>query len=150
MAGTILVGCDASDCASVALDVALGLARELGDRVVIAYAYEPPVRSAGEEFDAHRKALAEIGRQVTGPALERARAAGVEAEVELVSERPVPALLHLAEREGARLIVVGTYGESPLRGAVVGSVPHKLLQVSETPVLVVPHAAAREAVSHGG
>jgi nucleotide-binding universal stress UspA family protein len=149
MAGTILVGCDASDCANAALDVALGLARELGDQVVIAYAYEPPVRSAGEEVGVHRRALAEIGREVTGPALERARAAGVDAEVELVAERPVPALLDLARVRGARLIVVGTYGESPLRGAIVGSVPHKLLQVSETPVLVVPHAAAREAVAHG-
>ena len=36
-----------------------------------------------------------------------------------------------------RFIVVGSYGESPIKGAIVGSVPHKLLQISETPVVVV-------------
>jgi nucleotide-binding universal stress UspA family protein len=150
MPGTIVVGCDASACAQAALDVVLGLARELGDKVVITYAYEPPVRSVGEEWKAHEAALEELGEQVTGPALEEARAAGVEAEVELVPERPVPGLLDVAEKHGARLIAVGTYGESPLRGAILGSVPHKLLQISTTPVLVVPHTEKRETASHGG
>jgi nucleotide-binding universal stress UspA family protein len=38
------------------------------------------------------------------------------------------------------VIVVGTSGESPLRGAILGSVPHKLLHLSERPVLCVPAA----------
>ena len=36
------------------------------------------------------------------------------------------------------MIVVGTYGESPIKGAILGSTPHKLLHMSERPVLVVP------------
>ena len=36
------------------------------------------------------------------------------------------------------MIVVGTHGEHPLTGAVLGSVPHKLLHLSAVPVLVVP------------
>ena len=36
------------------------------------------------------------------------------------------------------MIVVGTHGEHPLAGAVLGSVPHKLLHLSDVPVLVVP------------
>jgi nucleotide-binding universal stress UspA family protein len=35
-------------------------------------------------------------------------------------------------------IVVGTYGDSPLRGAVVGTAPHKLLHFSRVPMLAVP------------
>jgi nucleotide-binding universal stress UspA family protein len=62
----------------------------------------------------------------------------VEAEVELVPKRPSAALTELAEREDARMIVVGTYGESPIRGAILGSTPHKLLHLSDRPVLVVP------------
>jgi nucleotide-binding universal stress UspA family protein len=42
------------------------------------------------------------------------------------------------ERHGASLVVVGTQGEHPLAGAILGSVPHKLLHVSPVPVLVVP------------
>jgi len=34
-------------------------------------------------------------------------------------------------------IVVG-YGESPMRSAILGSTPHKLLHLSERPVVVVP------------
>jgi nucleotide-binding universal stress UspA family protein len=41
------------------------------------------------------------------------------------------------------MIVVGSYGESPLRGAVLGSTPHKLLHLAERPVLVVPAPAHR-------
>jgi nucleotide-binding universal stress UspA family protein len=36
------------------------------------------------------------------------------------------------------VIVVGSYGESPLKGAILGSTPHKLLHISERPVVVVP------------
>ena len=48
------------------------------------------------------------------------------------------ALISLAEEHDARAIVVGTHGESPIRGAILGSTPHKLLHLSERPVLVVP------------
>jgi hypothetical protein len=36
------------------------------------------------------------------------------------------------------VIVVGTSGESPIRSAMLGSTPHKLLQLSTRPVLCVP------------
>jgi nucleotide-binding universal stress UspA family protein len=135
---TIVLGYDGSDCARCALKTALDLCKQLGDRLVIAYAYEPPGRIAGEEFSEHRRALEEIGEKMTSEALERARAAGVDAEVALVPERPAEALRDLAAQHDARMIVVGTQGESPLRSAILGSIPHKLLQVSERPVLVVP------------
>jgi len=51
--------------------------------------------------------------------------------------RPAEALLRVAEERDARMIV-GTHGEHPLKGAVLGSVPHKLLHVSEVPVLGMP------------
>ena len=34
--------------------------------------------------------------------------------------------------------IVRTYGESPIKGAILGSTPHKLLHLSDRPVLVVP------------
>jgi len=135
---TIVLGYEGSGCARCALKEALALCTTLGDRLVIAYAYEPPGRIAGEEFREHRKALEEIGEQLTSEALERARAAGVEAEVALLPERPAEALRRLGAQHDARMIVVGTQGESPLRSAILGSIPHKLLQIAERPVLVVP------------
>jgi nucleotide-binding universal stress UspA family protein len=137
MGGQIIVGYDHTECAQAALGTAIELAEQSGDRVVIAFAYAPP-GMMGEEVDEHRRALRELGDQATAGGLARAREAGVEAEVALVPERPVDGLLSLAAEREARMIVVGTYGESPLRGAILGSVPHKLLQLSTRPVLVVP------------
>ena len=48
------------------------------------------------------------------------------------------------DKHDARLIVVGTYGDSPMRGAILGSTPHKLLHWSSRPVLCVPPPAAEE------
>ena len=63
---------------------------------------------------------------------------------EIVDERPAEALLDLADRYDAAMIVVGTHGETPFVGAILGSVPHKLLQVSDRPVLCVPAGKASE------
>jgi nucleotide-binding universal stress UspA family protein len=40
--------------------------------------------------------------------------------------------------EDAEVIVVGIWNESPLRGLLLGSVAHKLLQLSDRPVVCVP------------
>ena len=135
---TIVLGYDGSGCARCALKTALDLCKKLGDRLVIAYAFEPPGKMVGEEFKEHRQALEEIGDDMTREAIEHARAEGVKAHVELVAERPAEALRRLGDQYDARMIVVGTQGESPLRSAILGSIPHKLLQVAERPVLVVP------------
>ena len=61
----------------------------------------------------------------------------MESEVELVNEHAYEALITVAKRHDARMIVVGSHGESPLKGTIVGSTAYKLLHFSETPVLVV-------------
>ena len=105
---------------------------------MIAYADEPPARLRGEEWTEHKRALRELGERLTGEALLRAREAGVEAEATLVPERPVDALVDLAEKRGARMIVVGSHGEGALRGALLGSVCYKLVHHAPVPALVGP------------
>jgi nucleotide-binding universal stress UspA family protein len=138
----LVVGYDDSAGARRALDVAVELAAPLGEGVVVAFAAQPPGRWVGDEYGAHLATLEERGRELVDRAVERARAAGVEAEPQVAPLRPVDLLLELAEQRGARMIVVGTYAESPLRGAVLGSTPHKLLHLSPVPVLAVPVAAS--------
>ena len=43
-----------------------------------------------------------------------------------------------ADQLDARMIVVGSFGEPPLKGVILGSTPNKLLHLSSRPVLVVP------------
>ena len=133
---TLVVGYDGSECAGAALHKAVELAKGLGDDVLVAFGYDPG--GPGEEYKTARDAVRAVGERVTHEAVERARAEGVEVDVALVEERPTDALLKLAEEHDARAIVVGTFGEHPIKGAILGSVPHKLLHVSERPVLVVP------------
>jgi nucleotide-binding universal stress UspA family protein len=133
-----VVGYDGSDCARAALDLAIELARGLGEPLVVAFAAQPPGRGVGDEYRAHLEVLEERGRAVTGEAVARAAEAGVTAEAVVADERVVDLLLDLADEHSARAIVIGTYGESPLRGAVLGSTPHKLLHLSKVPVLAVP------------
>ncbi len=132
----LVVGYDGSECAEAALDAALDLARAVGDDVVVAFGYDPG--GPGEEYRVTRDAVRAVGERVTGEAVERARAVGAKVEVALVEDRPTEALVKLADELGARAIVVGSHGEHPIKGALLGSVVYKLLHMSERPVLVVP------------
>jgi nucleotide-binding universal stress UspA family protein len=137
VARDLIVGYDGSAGSEAALVAAIDLARELGDRVVLAFGYEPPGR-VGEELLAMRDAVREIGERATRHARSRAEAAGVPVEVVLVDASPVDALLSLAAERDARMIVVGSYGEHPIKGAILGATPNKLLHLAEHPVLAVP------------
>jgi nucleotide-binding universal stress UspA family protein len=139
MPGSIVVGYDASPGARAALDQALELAAAFGDRLIIGFGVAPPA-PVGEEDRAHRQALRDHAEKMTAEALERAQGSGVDVEVALVEDRASSALVSLAADNDARMIVVGSYGERPLRGAILGSTPHKLLHLAERPVLVVPDA----------
>lgn len=137
MSRSIVVGYDASPGAQAALDHALELATAFGDRLIIGFGVTPP-GSLGDEFRAHRQALRERAEELTAKALERVLGAGVEVETALVEDRPSSALVSLADENDARMIVVGSYGERPLKGAILGSTPYKLLYMADRPVLVVP------------
>jgi nucleotide-binding universal stress UspA family protein len=135
--GAIVLGYDDSPGARAALDRALELAAAFGDRLIIGFGVHPPGHGGGEGAE-HRDALREHAVSLTAEALARARDAGIDAESALVDDSPASALVSLADDNDARVIVVGSYGESPLKGAILGSTPHKLLHLSERPVLVVP------------
>jgi nucleotide-binding universal stress UspA family protein len=137
---TIVLGYDGSDGSEYALEQAVELAQLEGARIVVVFAYEIPAAYGGETGD-YRRAVREIGEQQTEKAVARLEGAGIDYAVELVADRPVAGLVAVAERVGASMIVVGTNGEHPLTGIVLGSVPHKLVHVSPVPVLVVPEKA---------
>ncbi|WP_413319112.1 universal stress protein [Agrococcus sp. 1P02AA] len=138
---SIILGYDESPGARSALAVAIDLAQKYGEQLVIVHGTAPP-STLGEEQRSHADALAQLGRAALGRGLEAARAAGVDAVVAEVPAKPVDALLEQAEARDATVIVVGTWGESPIRGAILGATPHKLLHLSRWPVLCVPAPAA--------
>jgi nucleotide-binding universal stress UspA family protein len=136
MAGEIVIGFDGSDGAGAALEVAADLAKRLGVGVVIAFGYR--VWAAGGETKDQEEILRGLGAGAAKVALERLAGAGVHADVELVHDRPWEALKAVAEARDALMIVVGSHGEGPIAGALLGSVAYKLVHQSRWPVLVVP------------
>jgi nucleotide-binding universal stress UspA family protein len=133
----MVVGYDGSDCSKAALDEALRLAKELGERVVVVFGYAPPGLWGGEIVE-HEEAIEELGEKVMAEARQRVEGSGVEAEFALVPKKPSRAIVETAESHDARMIVVGSYGEAPLKGVIIGSTPYRLLHTADRPVLVVP------------
>jgi nucleotide-binding universal stress UspA family protein len=136
MSAGVVVGYDGSDCAKLALGAATEIAKVYGEKLIIMFGYEVN-KVTGEVGDYHH-ALQELAtsRLKEGAAL--VSDAGVEIEAVIMEEAPAKALVELADTRDARMIVVGTRGESPIHGALLGSTPHKLLRLSSRPVLVVP------------
>jgi nucleotide-binding universal stress UspA family protein len=135
--GQIVVGYDGSDCGRAALDEALHTARALGDGVVVVFGYSPPGLWGGEIVE-HEEAIEERGAKVLGEAKHQAEAAGQTVETQLVAKKASEAIVDVAEERDARMIVVGSYGDPPLKGMILGSTPNKLLHLADRPVLVVP------------
>jgi nucleotide-binding universal stress UspA family protein len=135
MAGPIVVGYDGTDGAQAALAEALRLAAALDAELILAFASH--LNPGGGEVADAAAAVHERGESVLEAALDQARAAGVTARANIVHGRPYEALASLAEGEGAQLIVVGSYGERPLRALILGSTPPRLMHITHVPVLVV-------------
>lgn len=133
----VVLGYDESPGADAALTTAIDVAARFGTRLVLVYGAAPP-GGLGEEFKEHREALLAIGRTALSHAVARADAAGVDTDIQVVDAKPAQALMQVADACDATVIVVGTAGESPLKGAMLGSTPNKLLHLSTRPVLCVP------------
>jgi nucleotide-binding universal stress UspA family protein len=133
----IVVGYDGSACGEAALGAALALASPLGDEITVVFGYAPPGIWGGEIAD-HEEAIEELGERVLGGARRQAAERGVKVAEELVPKRGVEALIEVADAREARMIVVGTFGESALKGIILGSTTNKLLHLTDRPVLVVP------------
>ena len=136
MAGAIVVGYDGGDGAKAALDEALRLCNDVGAELVVVFGYGIPLPE--RQSADYRDALQELGQKWVGEAEQRAAEAGVPVSSELVFEKSHDALASVGAKHEARMIVVGAHGESPIKGALLGSTAHKLLHQTDRPVLVVP------------
>lgn len=141
MSGVLVLGYDQSPSANAALAETIRLATERKAAVVVVFGYHiTPWGGTGE--GSIREALQNVGKHALARAVDDLEAEGVTVSSRLVEAKPADALLQVAEETGAEAVVVGTYGESPLAGALLGSVVLRLIQRATVPVLVVPAAEA--------
>jgi nucleotide-binding universal stress UspA family protein len=143
---SIVVGTDGSETAQRAVDEATSLAEALGSELHLVSAFEPlrGNRIAGAPEGAAKIWAVPPDAEVESlveKAMAAIRAAGVTAKSHTVTGDPADALLEVAEREKADLIVVGNRGMHGMT-RVLGSVPNKVSHRAKCSVLIVATDAA--------
>jgi nucleotide-binding universal stress UspA family protein len=144
MYSSIVVGTDGSPTAAKAVQRAAELAAATGAALHVVGGVRLPSRSmavapegayaiaqASGEWDA--ESVAGVQQMLDGLA---AQFPGITTKTHAVPEAAVEALLGVAEREGAGLIVVGSRGMTGL-GRVKGSVPNSVAHKAACDVLIV-------------
>ena len=142
----VVVGIDTSLRAQQALDWAADEASRRGVPLHIAHSWSlaPYQVPAGERGDIAEHLL-QAARQLVHQAEERVRErhGGIEVSSQLLSERAVPGLVHLAEH--ADLLVVGARGHNRLSSALLGSVSQGLAAYTACPLVVLTGTPAPSA-----
>jgi nucleotide-binding universal stress UspA family protein len=143
----LLLAVDDSEHARKTLPAVVELARAGGGSVHVLHVREVyyPVRPTvvGD--------TPEAAQQLVESFVDELAQAGVKAEGSVhpsTGGSPAAAILERARELGTGLIVVGSHGRSSLGGLLLGSVAHKIIQLSACPVLVVRDQQSVEARHH--
>ncbi|WP_280406071.1 universal stress protein [Nocardia brasiliensis] len=140
----VLVGTDGSPAATVAVRWAARAAVRYGAPLHIVHAIDAPmdfgpgIAFAQIDYDAYRKAGADITAEARETAVAAAGAAELEVRTFVVEAPAVPVLRDRSAH--ARLLVVGTHGYGAIRRGLLGSVSTSLARHAKCPVAVVPES----------
>lgn len=134
---TIVLALDRSEGSKRATPVAAEIAEKEHAKVVIAHVTEYLAAKSGELPHVGED---EIREEITRQEIELADR-GIETKVEMADSvlgGPAQAIVDIANRAGADLIVTGTRRHSGIAGLMLGSVPHRLVHIAKRPTLTVP------------
>lgn len=155
MFGHMLVPLDGSPLAECVLPHTVSLAQAFGARVTLLRVLEPGCR--GDQVQpvdplewrlSHAEAEAYLAEVA-----ERLRAAGVEAEADLLEGPPARRIVEHVRETAADLVVVSSHGRTGLSDWNVSSVARKVIQLARVSVMMVrayePFAGAIEPARYG-
>lgn len=144
MFNRIVVGTDGSETAAEAVRQAVELAKLSGAQLSLVSAYEPV--SGRRIQDEQEGAPADVQHQI-GPredvnlildsAAATVKQEGIEVQTHPVEGNPADAILEVAEKTGADLIVVGNKGMTGARRFLLGSVPNNVSHHAPCNVMIV-------------
>jgi len=131
----ILFPTDFSHTGDAALAFATTLAKESDGRLIIAHVQETPLAYGGGEM---YYGMPEPSTEEVLKMLHEVKPtdASVPVEYRLATGDPAEAIVHLAEEEGADLIVLGSHGRTGLSRLLMGSVAEAIVRKAHCPVLV--------------
>jgi nucleotide-binding universal stress UspA family protein len=137
MLKTILLPLDGSSLAERALRYAAVLARRCEARVVLVQAVQAHTLPGTDPSEAQVD-VTTGAEQYLRTAVGRLGADGIVSETHVYYDDPVHAILDLAVRQQADLIVMATHGRGGLGRMLYGSVADQILRRATIPVLLVP------------
>ena len=134
----ILLAVDGSEYSYRALEYARSLAENYKTSLWLVHVFSHTSDLLGyqdfEKLYAKRKSA---GQAILDDALAKLNDANFEVRTELAEGSDAEAILTLAEKHNADLIVMGTRGFGAVKGLLVGSVSRKVIHLSSCPVMVV-------------
>jgi nucleotide-binding universal stress UspA family protein len=130
---TILFPTDFSENAEQVFQLACGLARGCGARIMVLYVMPAPL--GHEQIRAHDYPDEFFGDAENALHKIQAPDHNVRVEHRLEEGNPTQVIIEVAGEVGASLIVMGTHGRTGLRRLVLGSVAEQVLRKAPCPVL---------------
>ena len=137
----ILLPVDGSTTSNRALEMAIKLATGGAVRLRLIHAVDELAYMSGYEYAADLFAMArDYGQKILDQALQKAKSAGVEADIKLIdlpAQRLGETVATEAREWGADLIVLGTHGRKGIGRVFLGSGAEQIIRLSPVPTLVV-------------
>ncbi len=134
----ILLATDGSSSAAKALEYARDLALRDDAQVIVLHAFEPTPSYLGEPWGKRVMALnIASAREVAEEATQKLLETGVDVIEEVLEGPPADAILRVADVRQPDLIVMGSRGHGEVASLLLGSVSHRVLAHTHTPVLVI-------------
>lgn len=134
----VVVATDGSEAGDLAMSFAKDLAVDQKARLLVVYVDELVPGHGGAH---HAQALEPEIKDKVADQVAALKTAGLDASFEVHQVKvsgPAHAIADAASEAKADLIILGSVGSGPLKGLLLGSVAHRLLQIAPCPVLVVP------------
>lgn len=138
----ILVATDGSEVSLKAARVAVATAAQKGAELVVVHIVDDEVvkelaRALAKGEEDARSAMCDSGQKYVAEIEKLAQHNSVACTGIVEHGTPHEAILSLAKREKADLVVMGKTGRRGLRRALAGSVTRRVIDLAEIPVLVV-------------
>jgi nucleotide-binding universal stress UspA family protein len=135
---TILLPVDGSEHSTRATAYAIKMANLMSARLLLLYCHRPFPVKLGEPY--FQKAIDKLTAQsdtLLTPFRSMLSEKGIPFE-DLIMEGPAgEKICEIAQIEDCEMIIMGSRGRSDLKGLLLGSVAHRVLQQAACPVLIV-------------
>ena len=150
--GPILVAVDFSRDSEAALVWACDYAGRIGAKVLVLHVVHDPVETPGSyrrsEADALRP-MEEVATEMLNKFIQRIGEAQPEVEPDAISTQlvvgiPETRILEVADKTGARMVVMGSKGRTGLPHLLLGSRAERVVQRAAIPVTIVKGEPADE------